>query len=187
LKYLVTGLGNVGDEYHNTRHNIGFTILDALAKASNIVFTGKRYGFITEYRYKGRVFILLKPSTYVNLSGKAVNYWMQKEAVPKENLLVLADDLSVPFGTIRLRPRGGDGGHNGLTSIIEILGHQDFARLRFGIGGDFSYGMQVDYVLGKWNNDEVNQLPERIAVCHEIIRSYGTVGIDRTMNVYNNR
>jgi PTH1 family peptidyl-tRNA hydrolase len=187
LKYLVTGLGNVGDEYHNTRHNIGFTILDTLAKESNTAFNDKRYGFITEYRFKGRTFILLKPSTYVNLSGKAVNYWMQKETIPEENLLVLADDLSLPFGIIRLRSRGGDGGHNGLTSIIEVLGHQDFARLRFGIGGDFPYGMQVDYVLGKWSKDEASQLPEKIAVCHEIIRSYGTVGIDRTMNVFNNR
>ena len=187
MKYLVTGLGNVGDDYHNTRHNIGFSILDALAKASNIVFTDMRYGSITEYRYKGRVFVLLKPSTYVNLSGKAINYWMQKESLAKENLLVLADDLSLPFGTIRLRSRGGDGGHNGLTSIIEVLGHQDFARLRFGIGGDFHSGMQVDYVLGKWNKDEVSQLAEKIAVCHEIIRSFSTVGIDRTMNAYNNR
>jgi peptidyl-tRNA hydrolase, PTH1 family len=187
LKYLVTGLGNVGDEYHETRHNIGFMILDGLAKASNIAFSEKRYGFVTEYRYKGRTFLLLKPSTYVNLSGKAVNYWLQKETVPKENLLVLADDLSLPFGTIRLRPRGGDGGHNGLTSIIEILGHQDFARLRFGIGGDFTYGTQVDYVLGKWSCEEEGQLTEKIVICHEIIRSFGTIGIDRTMNVFNNR
>jgi PTH1 family peptidyl-tRNA hydrolase len=187
LKYLVTGLGNVGDEYHDTRHNIGFTILDALAKASNIVFTDKRYGFVTEYRFKSRTFILLKPSTYVNLSGKAVNYWMQKEFIPKENLLVIADDLSLPFGTIRLRARGGDGGHNGLTSIIEVLDYQDFARLRFGIGGDFPYGMQVDYVLGKWNKEESVLLPEKTALCLEIIKSFGTIGIDRTMNAYNNR
>jgi PTH1 family peptidyl-tRNA hydrolase len=187
LKYLVAGLGNVGDEYHNTRHNIGFMILDDLAKSSNIIFTNKRHGFVTEYRFKGRTFVLLKPTTYVNLSGKAVNYWMQQEAIPKENLLVLADDLSLPFGTIRLRPRGGDGGHNGLTSIIEVLGHQDFARLRFGIGGDFTYGMQVDYVLGKWTEDEAGQLPEKTVVCLDIIRSFGTVGIDRTMNAYNNR
>ncbi|MBN1791615.1 MAG: aminoacyl-tRNA hydrolase [Bacteroidales bacterium] len=187
MKYLVTGLGNVGDEYHETRHNIGFMILDALVKASNITFSDKRYGFVTEYRYKGRTFILLKPSTYVNLSGKAVNYWLQKESVPQENLLVLADDLSLPFGTIRLRPRGGDGGHNGLTSIIENLGIQDFARLRFGIGGDFPYGTQVEYVLGKFTPEEEGVLPEKIALCHEIIRSFGTVGIDRTMNTFNNR
>jgi PTH1 family peptidyl-tRNA hydrolase len=187
LKYLVTGLGNVGDEYHNTRHNIGFTVLDALAKASNIVFSDKRYGAVAEYRYKGRTFILLKPSTYVNLSGKAVNYWLQKEALPKENLLVVVDELSLPFGTIRMRSRGSDGGHNGLTSIIEVLGHQDFARLRFGIGGDFPYGTQVDYVLGKWTDEEAGKLPEKISLCHDIIRSFGTVGIDRTMNAYNNK
>jgi PTH1 family peptidyl-tRNA hydrolase len=187
LKYLVTGLGNVGDEYHETRHNIGFMILDALASASRIVFAEKRYGMIAEYRYKGRTFVLLKPGTYVNLSGKAVNYWLQHAAVPEENLLVLADDLSLPFGTIRLRPRGGDGGHNGLSSIIEVLGHQDFARLRFGIGGEYPYGTQVDYVLGKWNTDEEKLLPERIGVCHEIIRNFGTIGIERTMNAFNNR
>jgi len=187
LKYLVTGLGNVGDEYHETRHNIGFMILDALAKASHISFSDKRYGYVADYRYKGRTFILLKPGTYVNLSGKAVNYWMQKESVPIENLLILADDLSLPYGTIRLRARGGDGGHNGLASIIENLGHQDFARLRFGIGGDYPYGTQVDYVLGKWNPEERDMLPERIALCHEIIRSFGTTGIERTMNAYNNR
>jgi PTH1 family peptidyl-tRNA hydrolase len=187
LKYLVTGLGNVGDEYHNTRHNIGFTILDALAKASGIVFNTKRYGFVTEYRYKGRTFILLKPSTYVNLSGKAVNYWLLKESVSIENLLILVDDLSLPFGTIRLRPGGGDGGHNGLSSIIETLGHQDFARLRFGIGGDYPYGTQVDYVLGQWTSEEVALIPEKLKLCHEIIQSFGTAGIDHTMNAFNKR
>jgi len=187
VKYLVAGLGNVGDEYHNTRHNIGFTILDALAAASNIVFSDKRHGFVAEYRFKGRTFVLLKPSTYVNLSGKAVNFWLQKESILPENLIVLLDDIALPFGTIRLRPRGGDGGHNGLTSIIESLGHQDFARLRFGIGGDFQYGTQVDYVLGKWSGDEAAQLPEKISQCHEIIRSFGTIGLDRTMNQFNIR
>jgi PTH1 family peptidyl-tRNA hydrolase len=187
LKYLVAGLGNVGEEYQNTRHNIGFTILDVLASASNIAFTENRYGSISEYRYKGRTFVLLKPSTYVNLSGKAVNFWMTKESVEPANLLVLVDDLALPFGTIRLRPRGGDGGHNGLASIIQILGMQEFARLRFGIGGDYPYGMQVEYVLGKWTPDEMVQLPPKIEICHEIIRSFGTAGLDKTMNQYNNR
>ncbi len=187
MKYLVAGLGNVGDEYHNTRHNIGFTILDALAKASGIVFSDKRYGATSEYKFKSRTFILLKPNTYVNLSGKAVNYWLQKESIPVENLLVIADDLSLPFGTIRLRGRGGDGGHNGLTSIMETLGHNNFARLRFGIGSDFPYGTQVDYVLGKWTNEQDSVLPERISICHEIIQSFGTVGIERTMNFYNKK
>lgn len=187
MKYLVTGLGNAGDEYHETRHNIGFMILDALAGASGIVFSDKRYGFVTEYRYKGRTFVLLKPSTYVNLSGKAVNYWLQASSVPRENLLILADDLALPFGTIRLRARGSDGGHNGLKSIIEMLESQDFARLRFGIGGNFAFGSQVDYVLGKWSPEEAKQLGEKIGTCHEIIRSFGTAGIDRTMNAFNNR
>jgi PTH1 family peptidyl-tRNA hydrolase len=187
LKYLVTGLGNVGDEYHDTRHNIGFTILDAIAKASGIVFSDKRYGFVADYKFKGRVFILLKPNTYVNLSGKAVNYWLQKESISPENLLVIADDIALPFGTIRLRARGGDGGHNGLTSIIESLGHQNFARLRFGIGGDYPYGTQVDHVLGKWKQEESILLQEKIKICHEIIQSFGTQGIDRAMNTFNNR
>ncbi len=187
MKYLVTGLGNVGDEYHDTRHNIGFTILDALARSSNIAFSDMRYGALCEYRFKGRIFVLLKPSTYVNLSGKAVNYWMQKESVLPENLLVMLDDLSLPFGTVRLRSKGGDGGHNGLTSIIETLGHQNFARLRFGIGSDFQYGMQVDHVLGKWAKDEAEKLPERITLCHDIIRSFGTAGLAKTMNAYNNQ
>jgi PTH1 family peptidyl-tRNA hydrolase len=187
LKYLVAGLGNVGDEYHDTRHNIGFKILDALTGASNITFRSKRYGYIAEYRYKGRIFILLKPSTYVNLSGKAVNYWLHKESIPTENLIVLVDDLALPFGTIRLRSRGSDGGHNGLANIIQVLGRQDFARLRFGIGGDYPQGMQINYVLGKWTDEEFTQLHDKISICHEIIRSFGTVGVEKTMNAYNNR
>jgi PTH1 family peptidyl-tRNA hydrolase len=187
LKYLVAGLGNVGEEYHNTRHNIGFTILDALAKASGIVFCDKRYGATATYKFKGRTFILLKPNTYVNLSGKAVNYWIQKESIPAENLLVIVDELALPFGTIRLRARGGDGGHNGLTSIIESMEHDNFARLRFGIGSDFPYGTQVDYVLGPWTKEQASLLPERISICHEIIQGFGTLGIERTMNVYNKK
>lgn len=187
MKYLVAGLGNIGEEYQDTRHNIGFMILDALASASNISFTVDRYGSVAEYRFKGRTFVLLKPSTYVNLSGKAVNYWLQKESIELCNLLVMSDDLALPFGTIRLRPRGSDGGHNGLTSIIEILGTMEFARLRFGIGGEFPYGMQIDYVLGKWKPEENQVLQEKILVCHEIIRSFGTTGVDKTMNLFNNR
>lgn len=177
----------MGEEYHNTRHNIGFTVLDALAKASGIVFNDKRYGATSEYKFKSRTFVLLKPNTYVNLSGKAVNYWLQKESIAVENLLVIADDLSLPFGTIRLRARGGDGGHNGLTSIIETIGHNNFARLRFGIGSDFPYGTQVDYVLGKWTNEQESALPERISICHEIIQSFATIGIERTMNLFNKK
>jgi len=187
VKFLIVGLGNVGDEYHNTRHNIGFRILDALADASNISFLDKRYGFVSEYSLKGKKFILLKPSTYVNLSGKAVNYWLQKEDIAPENLLVIVDDIALPFGTLRLRSQGGDGGHNGLINIIQILGHQNFARLRFGIGSDFHEGFQVNYVLGEWTDEEEKKLPERINICHDIIRSFGLAGLDRTMNEFNNR
>jgi len=177
----------MGDEYHNTRHNIGFRILDALADASNITFMDKRYGFISYYFLKGRCFVLLKPSTYVNLSGKAVNYWLQKESIPDENLLVIVDDIALPFGILRLRPRGGDGGHNGLNNIIQVLGHQQFARLRFGIGSDYPQGMQVNYVLGKWSENEESKLPDKIKISHDIIRSFGLAGIETTMNEYNNR
>jgi len=187
LKYLVTGLGNVGDEYHETRHNIGFAILDSLAKASGIVFSDRRYGFLAEYKHKGRTFVLLKPNTYVNLSGKAVNYWLQKEDIPVENLLVMLDDISLPFGTIRLRAKGGDGGHNGLTSIIDTLGHENFARLRFGIGSEYHFGYQVGFVLGQWSPEEKATLPEKINICHEIIRSFGTAGVERTMNLFNKK
>jgi PTH1 family peptidyl-tRNA hydrolase len=185
LKYLIAGLGNFGDEYQDTRHNIGYTILDALAETSNINFADKRYGFIAEYKYAGRIFLLLKPSTYVNRSGLAVNYWLKKGRIPVENLLVIVDDIALPFGTLRLRPGGGDGGHNGLFSISNILGHQNYARLRFGIGDNYPYGTQVDHVLGKWSDDEVDKLPERISVCHDLIRSFGKIGIERTMNEFN--
>jgi PTH1 family peptidyl-tRNA hydrolase len=187
VKFLIAGLGNVGDEYHNTRHNIGFRILDALANASNIHFVEKRYGFVSEYSHKGRKFLLLKPNTFVNLSGRAVNYWLQKREITPENLLVIVDDLALPFGTLRLRSRGGDGGHNGLINIIQTLGHQNFARLRFGIGNDFHEGSQVNYVLGDWTEEEAKKVPERITVCHDIIRSFGLVGLDKTMSEYNNR
>jgi len=187
LKYLIVGLGNVGNEYRHTRHNIGFEVLDALAEASNICFQDKRYGFVTEFKYKGRTFVLLKPSTYVNLSGKAVNYWLQKENIPIENLLVILDDLILPLGTLRLRSKGSDGGHNGLKNINEILGRNDYARLRFGIGNDFPKGYQVDYVLGNWSDDEKEVLNDRIPVAIEIIKSFGTAGIQLTMTQFNNK
>jgi peptidyl-tRNA hydrolase, PTH1 family len=187
VKYLIAGLGNIGPEYKNTRHNIGFQILDALAGASNIAFSDKRYGFVGEYKYKGRTFILLKPTTYVNLSGRAVNYWLQKENIPIENLLVLVDDLALPFGTLRVKAKGSHGGHNGLRNISEVLGRNDFARLRFGIGDQFHPGFQVDYVLSKWNREEQEQLPERIDSCIEIIQSFGTIGVERTMNFFNKK
>ncbi|MBN2481299.1 MAG: aminoacyl-tRNA hydrolase [Bacteroidales bacterium] len=187
MKYLIAGLGNVGDEYYNTRHNIGFKILDALAEVSGIRFEDKRYGYISEYRYRGRILFLLKPSTYVNLSGRSVHYWLQKKSVPIENLLVIVDDLSLPLGAVRLRPGGGDGGHNGLRSIIDFMGHQDFARLRFGIGNRFPYGSQVNYVLGEWTQEEEAVLDEKIPVGLEVIRSFVTAGMEYTMNTYNNK
>ncbi len=185
MKYLIVGLGNIGNEYENTRHNIGFSILDALSLKCNAVFEDKRHAFKTVCKYKGRQFILIKPTTYVNLSGKAVNYWLSKEKIPVNNLLVIADDLSLPYGKLRLRAKGGDAGHNGLTSIIETLGHSNFARLRFGIGNNFNKGSQVNYVLGKWTDEEEKSKQDHINKAIEIIKSFGTIGINRTMNIYN--
>lgn len=187
MKYLIVGLGNIGPKYINTRHNIGFNILDAFSEASNIVFESKRYGDVATVKFKGRTFILLKPATYVNLSGKAVRYWLDKEKIAEENLLVVLDDLALPFGVLRLRAKGGDAGHNGLKHIQEILGHTNYARLRFGIGNEFPQGHQVDYVLGKWDENEMNALPEKFKVCNSIIKSFGTIGIQRTMNQFNKR
>jgi peptidyl-tRNA hydrolase, PTH1 family len=187
VKYLIAGLGNIGQEYKNTRHNIGFQILDAFSGASNIVFEDNRYGFISEFKFKSRTFVLLKPSTYMNLSGRAVNYWLKKENIPVENLLVLVDDLALPFGTIRIRAKGSDGGHNGLKSITETLGTDNYSRVRFGIGDNFHKGFQVDYVLSDWSKEEQKDLPEKIENCFEIIKSFGTIGIERTMNFYNKK
>jgi peptidyl-tRNA hydrolase, PTH1 family len=187
LKYLIVGLGNVGDEYQHTRHNIGFQILDALAKASNICFEDKRYGAVAEYRYKGRTFVLLKPSTFMNLSGKAVSYWLQKENIPFENLFVLLDDLALPLGTLRIRPKGSDGGHNGLKNIAEVTQRTDYARLRFGIGSEFAKGHQVDYVLGEWSKEEQAVLEKRIPVAVDIIKNIATIGIQMTMTQFNNK
>lgn len=187
VKYLIAGIGNIGPEYKNTRHNIGFRILDALADASNISFSDKRYGFVAEYKFKARTFILLKPTTYVNLSGQAVNYWLQKENISLENLLVIVDDLALPFGVLRIKAKGSDGGHNGLKNINQVLDRNDYARLRFGIGDNFRKGFQVDYVLSEWLTDEQKELPEKIDTCIEIIKSFGTVGIERTMNFFNKK
>ena len=187
MKYLVAGLGNIGEEYANTRHNIGFDILDALAGASNISFKDKRYGFVAEMKYRARTYVLLKPSTYMNLSGNAVRYWLRKEKLPVENLLVVVDDIALPFGTLRLRARGGDAGHNGLNHIQTILGTTRYARLRFGIGNDFYSGQQVDYVLSGWTEEQEKALPPRMEMAGEIIRSFGVIGLERTMNMYNNK
>ncbi len=187
MKYLIAGLGNIGPEYKNTRHNIGFQILDALAEASNISFNNSRYGFLSEYKFKSRTFLLLKPTTYMNLSGRAVNYWLQKEKVAIENLLVLVDDIALPFGTIRVRAKGGAGGHNGLGNINDVLGRKDYTRLRFGVGDDFHQGFQSDYVLSNWNKNEINEMPEKLDTCIEIIKSFGIIGTERTMNFFNKR
>jgi len=187
MKYLIAGLGNIGPEYKNTRHNIGFQILDALAEASNIHFNDKRYGFVAEYKFKARTFILLKPTTYMNLSGRAVHYWLQKENIDIKNLLVLVDDIALPFGTLRVRAKGGAGGHNGLDNINQVLGRNDYARLRFGIGDDFHKGFQVNYVLGEWSNEEKKELPFKIDDSIEIIKNFGTLGVERTMNFHNKK
>ncbi|HPR30524.1 MAG TPA: aminoacyl-tRNA hydrolase [Prolixibacteraceae bacterium] len=187
-KYLIAGLGNIGEEYRNTRHNIGFRILDAFAGASNVVFdANKRYGALSECKVKGRTLVLLKPSTYMNLSGNAVRYWMQKEKIPLENLLVLVDDLALPFGSIRLRGKGSDAGHNGLKHINDTLGTQDYARLRFGIGNDYPKGQQVDFVLSNWSDEEEKALTERLGQATELIRSFVTIGLDQTMNLFNKK
>lgn len=187
MKYLIAGLGNIGEEYANTRHNIGFDVLDALAGVSNISFKDQRYGFYTELKHRGRIYCLLKPSTYVNLSGNAVRYYLQKLKLPEDRLLVLADDLALPFGTLRMRAKGGDAGHNGLAHINQILGSSKYARLRFGIGNEFGRGQQVDYVLGDWEEEERKVLPERIKIAGEAILSFGVLGVARTMNDFNKR
>ncbi len=187
MKYLIVGLGNIGPEYQDTRHNIGFTILDALARASNVFFEDKRYGFVTQVKLKGRTLVLLKPSTFMNLSGHALRYWMQKEKIEIENVLVLVDDIALPFGTLRLKPQGSDAGHNGLKNIQDILGHNTYARLRFGIGNDFPKGYQVEYVLGKWDEEEQKLLPERVEKAIEMIKSFCLAGMQLTMTQYNNK
>lgn len=187
MKYLITGLGNIGEQYAHTRHNIGFDILDALAGSSNISFSDGRYGFSTEIKWKGRILVLLKPSTYVNLSGKAVNYHLKKHKVPLENLLLVLDDISLPFGVLRMKPSGGDAGHNGLINISEVLGTQNYARLRFGIGDDFPKGHQVQHVLGLWGDDEKILLPGHIERSCEAIKSFCTIGVERTMSTFNRR
>jgi PTH1 family peptidyl-tRNA hydrolase len=187
MKFLITGLGNIGSEYENTRHNLGFFALDALAKASNLVFADRRYGAIAEYRYKARNLILLKPSTFVNRSGNAVRFYLRKEKIDVSKMLVIVDDVALPFGTIRIRAKGGAGGHNGLQDIIDVLGTDGFARLRFGIGNDFYPGGQVNYVLGKWERTELEALPERSTKLIEVVNSFATLGLERTMNLFNNQ
>jgi len=185
LKYLIVGLGNIGEEYQNTRHNIGFQVLDAMALASNTVFTARRYGSVCSFKYKGREFILLKPSTFMNLSGNAVNYWLNKEKIVIENMLVIVDDIALPLGSIRMRPKGSDGGHNGLAHITSVLGTDEYPRIRVGIGNNFSRGNQKNYVLGSWNSEEMKYLTERIGIVVDMIKSFGTIGTGLTMTAFN--
>lgn len=187
MKYLVAGLGNIGSEYQDTRHNIGFIIADALAEKAGASFISDRYAHVAEMKFKGRTLIIIKPSTYMNLSGKAINYWMQAEKIPIENIFVVTDDIALPFGAIRIRGKGSDGGHNGLTNIIETLNTSNFARLRFGIGSDFNKGGQVNYVLGEWSDDEKKFLPEHMVKCIDAIKSFTASGLAQTMNQYNNK
>ena len=185
-KYLIVGLGNPGAEYEGTRHNTGFMVLDALAKASNIVFEDKRYGFVAETSLKGRKMILLKPTTFMNLSGNAVRYWMQKENIDQKRLLVVVDELALPLGTFRLKANGSNGGHNGLGHIQQLIGQQ-YARLRMGIGNEFNRGGQIDWVLGKYSDEEMQKLQPAIDTAVEVIKSFVLAGIDITLNQYNNK
>ena len=186
-KYLIVGLGNIGPEYHETRHNIGFMVVDALAREAGISFSDGRYGATAVLPVKGRQLILLKPSTYMNLSGNAVRYWMQKENIPLEKMLVVVDDLALPFGTLRLKSKGSDAGHNGLKHIAATLGTQAYARLRFGIGNDFPRGGQVDFVLGHFSDEDLQAMPERLKTAGSIVKSFCLAGIDITMNQFNKK
>ena len=187
MKYLIVGLGNPGLEYEETRHNIGFKVVDALAKELGDSFTLNKAAFRAEVKLKGRTLVLIKPITYMNLSGKAVNYWLQTEKVAFENLLVITDDIALPFGKLRMKGKGSDGGHNGLKDIQKTLKTQEYARLRFGVGSDFSKGRQADYVLGKWSKEENLGLPARIDVATEFIKSFATIGLDLTMTNWNGK
>lgn len=181
------GLGNIGDEYADTRHNIGFKVLDTLAEVSNTVFSTNRYGDTATLRHRGQELLLLKPSTYMNLSGKAVRYWAQTENIPSERIFVVVDDLALPFGTLRIRKKGSDGGHNGLKNINELLGTTEYPRMRFGIGNEFTRGAQVNYVLGTWSDEEHKQLPERLKMADDAILSFVTAGIELTMTGFNGK
>lgn len=186
-KYLIIGLGNIGEKYEHTRHNIGFKILDHFASKESITFETKKLGDVATYKLKGRSFIFLKPNTYMNLSGKAVLYWLTKEKIPLENTLVITDDLNLPFGSIRLKTKGSDGGHNGLKDIQEKLNTTKYNRYRFGISDAFSKGRQVDYVLGEWTEEENNKLTERLDQSIEIIKSFALAGVNNTMNAFNGK
>ena len=185
MKFLIVGLGNIGPDYVNTRHNIGFDVADALANALSATFSTGKKAWVAEARHKGKQLIIIKPTTFMNLSGESVRYWMQDQKIALEQVLVVTDDLALDFGTLRMRPGGGAAGHNGITSIIECLGTDQFARLRFGIGNNYPKGRQVDYVLGQW--DKAASLLERIAVAKEMAKSFAAIGLQMTMNAFNNK
>ncbi len=194
MKFLIAGLGNIGDEYAFTRHNVGFEVADALAAslareedAGKKLFTNDKLAFVNHSKFKGKQVVIIKPTTYMNLSGKAVNYWMQAEKIPIENIIVVTDDLALPFGTLRMKKKGSDGGHNGLNDIAAVLNSTEYCRLRFGIGSNFAKGHQVNYVLGRWNEEEQKGLPELISKSIEFVKSFMVVGVDRTMSAFNNK
>ncbi len=187
MKYLIVGLGNIGIEYANTRHNIGFIIADALVNELKGKFVTERLAMVAHIKYRGRTIVVIKPTTYMNLSGKAVKYWLEKEKIPLKNLLIVLDDIALNLGVLRMKKKGGDAGHNGLNDIIEKLETNQFARLRFGIGNDFAKGYQIEYVLGKWSSIEVKKLIPRVEKASEMVKSFVTIGVERTMNAYNNK
>jgi peptidyl-tRNA hydrolase, PTH1 family len=186
-KFLIAGLGNIGEEYAGTRHNIGFEVVEYLAKEAGVVFKSDRLADVAEVKYKGKTLVLIKPTTYMNLSGKAINYWLQAEKIPVENLMVIVDELALPFGKIRIGPKGSDGGHNGLKNIQEALKTSAYPRLRFGIGNSFGKGYQVNYVLGKWNDEEKQTLDERVKIAADSVKAFAFIGLQRCMNEYNNK
>lgn len=187
MKYLIAGLGNIGREYAGTRHNIGFDVLDVLALDAKCTFESGRYADVARFRFRGKQFILIKPTTYMNLSGKAIDYWMKTENIAVENLLVLVDDVALDLGAIRIRPKGGDGGHNGLIHIIETLKTDNFTRLRFGIGHDFARGFQIEYVLGRWSSDEIKILEPRLKVAADAVKHFGVHGLENTMTAFSKK
>ncbi|MEA3503775.1 MAG: aminoacyl-tRNA hydrolase [Bacteroidota bacterium] len=187
MKYLITGLGNPGEEYRDTRHNIGFIALDAIAAAANATFKTERYGDVVKIKHRGKILVLLKPSTYMNLSGKAIRYWLEKENIPVEKSLIIADDIALPTGMLRMKKKGSDGGHNGLADIIRILSTSKFNRLRIGVGNGFSKGKQVDFVLGRWTKEEEEILTPKIKKVVEMVKSFVVIGADRTMNFFNEK
>lgn len=186
-KFLIVGLGNIGSEYEHTRHNIGFDVVDYLAQEAKVPFSSDRLADVAQIKLKGKPIVLIKPSTYMNLSGKAVNYWLQQEKIDIENIIVIVDELALPLGKIRINPKGSDGGHNGLKSIQETLNTSNYNRLRFGIGNEFSKGKQADFVLGKWTTEEQKVVEERIKVAAEAIKSFAFIGLARTMNGFNSK